>query len=153
MAAISDMIWLIALNAGLTFGLALSYVPQPPLLRPPVVLIALGVAFTVALWCGLGVRVQRRGGSSRDVWSAVWRVLLLNLLIAMLSQIIAAMARPGSFDMLSALGNVLMLPIGFVLVLVLVLAIVFVLAAIPTDLLAQFGYALAKAVWGTPNAG
>jgi hypothetical protein len=59
-------------------------------------------------------------------------------------------SRPGSFNALGALGTVLMLPIGFVLVLVLVLPVLFVLAAIPTDLLAQFGYARAKAVWGTP---
>jgi hypothetical protein len=142
LAAISDMIWLLALNAGLTFGLTASYVPQQPPQPPPPVLIALGVAVALGLWCGLGLRVQRRGGGSRDVWSAVWRVLLLTMFIVWLSQIVAALtghALPGSTGSLGVLGAVLS---------VLVLPIAFVITAIPAELLAQAGYTLAKVVWG-----
>jgi hypothetical protein len=103
----------------------------------PPAIIALGATCGLALWLGLGMRVQRRGGSSRDVWRAVWRVLVLTLLVGTVSQSAAvAGGHGGPLGALSILAYLLVLPLAFVI------------SGIVAELVALAGYGLAERVWG-----
>jgi hypothetical protein len=141
LAAIVDLAWLIGALAAL--AVALPFVPPPM----PLVLVALAAVAGLALWVGLGIRVQRRGGRSGDVWRAVWRVLVLNLLVGVVSQVAMLAAGQGSTN-LAAQAQILG-PLA-VLLYVVALPIGFVLGGMVFELVALVGYGLAELLLSSP---